>query len=700
MNESVKETTSLVEFEKEEVEIEAEVIMYRPRQLNPYQDETPIKILERWYDSGSFTITIGNSSVNVVDGLTVLFSKPSFLKSMASFRYLRWKEIEYRIQFSANPFMYGVMSATCLPRGSAKSGQLLAETVIQSGAQYSHTDCVLMDIAEQSDVIIKAPWIFNTDWLDFAAFKAGGLIGDPQDWVSMTIQQSRDFDTNRTDSSVSSTFVLNTMTRLVEPEVSGYFVAQMNQRTLTSAMGVLASVHTAYHMLSGDGFNTETSRTNEKREASTVVENRPSMYGEMTVSATQYRLGLGGPQFGGTHHSILSIIQKPSLYLQAFLSNMVPTSAIGWVVPRDVANALVCQDTRLAWMSQFFRFWRGSITFTVAFFMSPLNSCRVLLAVDYAMSGVSPVLIGDSLVKDITLRGSTQITFTVPYLMEYEFADMTTPTNHFPFLRIKLLNSLSDCGDQAPVLIYKIYQAAGPDFQFFGPRNPCPRLASMTGKKKTTKFEAQMRVADLCKSDGISGSQPKLSVYHQESILEYEDLMKRWSWRDASTDPTSIRPFLYDLDNPRQGNYDWASQLFLFWAGDTKFKLGLYPDSAYQVVGSVMGTNIATTTDATMGIPDIDRVEDGLVIISTPLTNVLEYQVPYFSQARFVAVLGDNSPSAGTRDANVYQPVMFCDVPFTTPAIKSYFVAGGDNLGLYYEIPPIYYTNWPDYVAM
>jgi len=128
---------------------------------NPYPDQSPKAICERWYQIGFETIT-KSSTVNAKRyPIYELLNVSAVQDALATFRYIRFSSISFRIQNSTVPMVYGFGSASSMPDISNSANQ----------AFLSFDDTILLDYSVQNDITITIPWRTPDQWLDW--FRVG-----------------------------------------------------------------------------------------------------------------------------------------------------------------------------------------------------------------------------------------------------------------------------------------------------------------------------------------------------------------------------------------------------------------------------------------------------------------------------------------------------------------------------------------------
>jgi len=140
----------------------------RPRDISPWADQTPTRILEREYKVTDIVYTTSSPQVNVV--VCPILALTTFKNAMSTFRYLRWDFMEWRYQVMSVPQVWGAVGFTCIPLDGRRSSNNLESDY----GLLSHTDCQIADFSSANSGRIMVPWSFLNKWLDFVKFGEEG----------------------------------------------------------------------------------------------------------------------------------------------------------------------------------------------------------------------------------------------------------------------------------------------------------------------------------------------------------------------------------------------------------------------------------------------------------------------------------------------------------------------------------------------
>jgi hypothetical protein len=101
--------TGLATFQDEEEQIISYPLdnVPGPKVENPFPDQTPKRLLERWYQIGNTTYTTATSSGYYVEKLSTLMEVANVRMALSTFYYLKFRAVEFRVQYSTVPMVYG-----------------------------------------------------------------------------------------------------------------------------------------------------------------------------------------------------------------------------------------------------------------------------------------------------------------------------------------------------------------------------------------------------------------------------------------------------------------------------------------------------------------------------------------------------------------------------------------------------------------
>lgn len=754
---------SLNIFKDEESKTTQEVVKsFMPPSLmvNPFHTDTPKQILERWQRIASQTLTSTAGVSPIFFDFSNYFT-PQIVEALRTFRYLRFKAVEFKIQWSAMAFMYGWFAMSCCPRYAFRPSFNLAEVA-------STVDAVICDIGNQKEVIMTAPWISPVSWRDLAD------LTNFSEWCQSYVLwlTAPNPALNILDSSNASSITLQIFMRVVEPEVSGPVFdngleSVTNLRKFVTQSKFGGTGNFMWDLFAGADWKAQedcvlrgkcktlfdsgttmddlnsmagSHQPPPNSQPSEGTELKPNLYGSMVHSPDKFMLGSGnqisvpGRQ---TRHTLKQYIQTPTLVSSGNLNLSATPNFLSRGYPSlKLEEAEYC---RVSYLSQYFRLWHGSMKYTLLLFGSKFTSGRLNLIINYSES--TPYGYQNSeVIQDISFVGSKRIDFEVPFIFPEQWAEcdgynQISPApdlyNHLPSVWYVWLNTPEQVGDITHVVPYVLYRCAGDDFEFSSLKQPVLN-------KNTASFQAQMKVMSFCAGGEYSSSQPP---HNREMEMTFEDLASRWSYRDpdsagvVAVAVATTYPILYQKPlafsnwyNPNTdtsllawpGIYDSMSNFFVFWSGSTRFKIAVSPPTDpgdYSMVGAKLTNGMSEGAPAgriTEFPTNLEKPEDGLAIIDTTVTKVLEFTCPWVTTLEYLSMRSEHrellngSPQAmdtftlmsGTSRTSVpfWYPEVFTELE-VSPVVQVY-VSAGEDFCLYYPIPPppIVYngvTMWP-----
>lgn len=672
---------------------------------------------------GTFSVpSTGYTSLGGVNFLNRLKTTNNMAQRvMDGFRFMRWKSIEWRVVFGVSPFVYGCVVVTGLPVTDYRG------TLVNDYGLYSHDDCVLVDVTTMPEVKISQPWMFPFEWYDNVFVPT---VSNVQPYVSLLVATPNALFQQNSDAPTS--LGVQVFARFEGLELSAWhdpnevpFESQSASPT-TLAAGVLATgatigmnhfykrageigtkavedtVDKALGVVLGDKTTEAKSSERVAQGAETTTNNAtdviPNVYGGMVFSPQKNLLGDGHQclPYSAPEHSIMDFLKKPSLISMGTLTTSFTTAGASGYYCDPFANSDQITDnyfscSRIRFMGQFYRRWRGSINYTFVFFSSPFNTWRLGFRLNFANQ--PGFAIGDQAYKTITVRGSNIVNMTMPWNFPYtwdytssSFANINRYTSPTAF------EKLAVSGPDDAVLFYMVYEAAGDDFQFCSQREPSRNW--QTGEEP---FESQMKVNSFCKHDSIGGAEPNIPRVANTG-LTFETLAKRWSGRSGA--PTNVPTWGQDPQSQGIGTFDALSSIFLYYRGMQRQKLviedTLLTDKAAMFLATL--DNEKTFGDTT-GLQYQWRPCDGMAVINLGLTQVLEYTIPYVAAIDWQTSMFEDPAILGNWEACDVVLATFIpgDTEPTSPLIGNLYVAGGSDFVYSYILPPPWYgKRWYD----
>lgn len=712
-------------------------------------DQTPTDILsrERLVLQKNYTSTMVSPFMTVVSPFSWV-STTANEGCLSTFRYLRFKAIKYRVIVQTNPFIYGYFALTCLPDDTRRHNNVGA---ISDYGWFSHDDCLIVDLTSMPESTITVPWLSPNTWIDLNKWTAVSPEGLNIDEL-YGLKIIYDNTIGSTDSSIPKTFSISVFIEVVNPEVccpispaasmrtmrheaqmfnaaasvAGGFVfdavKKHAQKTVEEKVGEFGQA--ASQFFSTEGETSVFGETSEQPADPTIVTNDvdngqptpaevvPSVFGGMNYSCSRNVLGTGSlllPRGNCTHNSISEFLQKPSLVGRfTFITGTDPVYSAPVYTGTEFdtfSNDPGC--SRIRFLANFFRMYRGSITYTFMFIASPMQTFRVKIGLDYQGGTLATTAPGDTLQQVITVRGTTVHQVTVPYLYTLPWRAIKAVEGSgqdiMPQLTVSEFSPASKSGDTVPSFYMLVYESANRDFVFASQQEPMP--FAQTPAKIKIRHTAQMDIRKFRSQEVVQfGSIPHVP-YPSDNVQTFEAMAKRWSARgDFNLNPTPVyhaSPLQSDPDVSTMSTFDAIAGLFMWSRGQVKFKISFDADpttinpSAMGIMKMASFQEVTNSVDS--GTAAAVRFCDGSHAISYGLTQVIEVTVPFLCTAEWVGTLSTPSNYVAAQ-SYFYEPELWSE---GEPVVPLNFVAisAGRDYCYSYNLPPPYWgARWYDCV--
>jgi hypothetical protein len=666
-----------------------------PLVANPYPDQTPKEILERWY-----YYTVINFSKTTSSGFTrflpflKLVQSGAIGSALRTFRYLRWKAIEMRFQMSSVPQVYGWVAFMSLP---------LDMTVSADPQVFmSFQDTTFLDFSVQDDVQVSIPWRHPDQWCDW--YDQLQLASSNQvDRLVYAQLYNPANPVNVLQSTASGTVAINVFVRFVDPEASGHiddfddYQGQMKGsfnffgRGVDPNLAFKDETHAHYFGVEKEA-KAQNATAPDPEPDDPDLRNNP--FGSLVTSHSRYVAGTGTQIAPCRDQTIREIISMPTCI------------GYGIVAYSDTLKLLhdfnVLSYSRVAYMSQFFRMWRGSRKLTLVLFSTPFISARYNVVVAWGKTTPTGT-VGNEIVQDVTVRGTTKVEIEIPFLNSCQWLPTfwQVPTASFiathpmPVVYLKTIQAPLTVGDINPALPYVLYEQAAPDFEFRSLINPNPNA-------DLSVYEGQMKISTF---GGESYGQPKPLPNDSDTERTIGDMCRRWSGRGPGNPGPYPRKSAYTAASySRCGVLDWLSQLYGFWSGQIRLKLTM---SEVASVACWHTTNYIGSTP--FGAINCSRPEDGMVNINTDLTRILDVTCPFLYTHQFMPLRtyneSEDQPQIYANEFNIgsfqriYWDGYLHDEDGAFLSADQVYIAGGSDFTYYFPVPPPGGAFWPSYTV-
>lgn len=655
-------TGQLFEREIEEEEIKFEFDPLGPKDLDPFPDQTPVKILDRWRAGNDITMST-TGTLTTINPFLHLFADSVVSDVCKTFVYMR-SDIEVMLFFESSPTTYGMIAVAPNPGRCLNNGGV--NDVDTTTRLLSH-ETMIFDVATKTQISFIIPWVSPAPYLPIRDLAVAGCLADGDYQVcDFTIYTSAIHDIANT---TTQTLKLTPKFRFHNPKLIGYrsvaeatfngyetFEAQMPRMgrdrgtagavsAAASGVGAVASVATAAYTVYSGGSTTAQEaiklggqvikgKQSKQPKPDPVPSVKQSVWGDLVANtAPAYQLaGLSLADGFGT--SFKEILQKPSSVAWEI---SLSTTASTWSVNPRTAGFSDSADnsTRLSFFSRFFRYWRGSINFAFRFVSSPLMTYRV--AINLGVGGIAETATRqeDIVCRSVTVRGTTDVVINVPYLMgnSWSICEPIDDTGLYPKLSVFLSSPpITSLPAATLTLPYYIWSWAGDDFEFAGLRDP----NALRQIPDADVFQAQMKVGQFCSmvEPLFSGSclPPPVDM---EEIDMVEDIGKRYcsipsNFTDINIPVSATVPMPFLLQATRNDALDpisWLATMFVFSRGQLDYKVNVNDALDDQFL------TVEATKAVTPNGPHTDeRCFDGMVRINAGFGNILEFSTPWMCQ--------------------------------------------------------------------
>nr|AWK77853.1 structural polyprotein [Bundaberg bee virus 2] len=351
------------------------------------------------------------------------------------------------------------------------------------------------------------------------------------------------------------------------------------------------------------------------------------------------------------------------------------------ILPNDptkapyIESAYICQNTYLSYLSNFFKYWRGTIKYHIRIVKTAFHSGRIRVyvvpgaTVDTAIDSIDFNKV-HSVVYDI--RDTTVFDVEVPYKWNAPWkpvdgvfrSELTPPSNLTPnrptaMVYIQVVNALRNPSTAADMIDFVVETSAGDDFQFAVPMVNYGIEIAPTEESLKADYPAMptsgpahsgSQILDNAGGDQIVAN--KIAV--GEVITGWRTLLKRYSrFLQAQQEGQKFITTPYDSianQNKTKTDFDHFSAcelLYRFRGGSLRIASEL-PDNAPLVV-----THEVLPHDSLRAQPDTL----GAIVQSRVLEPVQEIAVPFYQETIAVPTALGKPTFARTVDQVNYQAV-------------------------------------------
>jgi len=270
----------------------------------------------------------------------------------------------------------------------------------------------------------------------------------------------------------------------------------------------------------------------------------------------------------------------------------------------------------MEYFSQFFKWWRGSMEFSVVMFTSPFISARMKFAFCYGRAADGST-VGDISTVTRTVKGQSTFAVEIPWIRSY--SRMPTFDGEgasgipliYPILEVTA-EKVIGVGDRTPAVVIAVFLRPGEDFAFEDPQLVhSDVVAPVVAQMNTQQFFEVVEVMPGYKKEPAG-----------QWAVSIEDFLSRWSVRGVPTDPLhTFRTIEFSNYAVAKSNWDWLSPLFLFNSGEISYKLR----------GSSTGNTVMVMPWFEFGSSgaDVFNPGSGMAAVDTDLQPIMEVDIPF-----------------------------------------------------------------------
>jgi hypothetical protein len=687
--------------------------------INPFPEDTPTSLLERVVQLPDITWGPGYTT-QTIDVLEAIINTSSIHQSIlgffqeAMYRYLRcdWK---VTIRLNSTPYHQGCMIVNWLPSNYVNTS-LPGDPIV---ALASINNTILLSASQQDQCTLNIPYFsYNPHYdLSFA-------LAVP--WIQPRINIAELNPLRTSSASVTDSIPISIWVQMVNIHTYGILDAtsltktgshsnkngkspivisgavkqsakgRTNKEAQTkdvvgeSAKGVVQAVAPLLHSVPiisdiinfGKNLfgNLDKPSTDQVVTFMALRQNRGHThltgvdYSESLSSFPTYQVSKDVGIESTSDMTAVQYCQLPALFYKTSVTTkgVVLTTPVH---PNTYANSTRTEVDYLAYMSAYYRFWRGSIKFLVQFVGTPFYSCRFKLSVVYS-AGPPPGGTGNGtgfMSRIVDVKGDAWTSFTVPYLSQRVWQGVIVDSTGYqsrPYLIIEALTDVQGSSLPADAIYYvNIWRAAGPDYQlsllqhYSGDMTPLV----ITGARKESSLQDKWNQP----SEGIQTNShgfKESGLYMADQSSTITDQCKRFVVHSNTLDAYAASfPGVVDSTMTPLSPFHLHSTTFLFWRGSRRLKYT--NNTTGKALLQTLGQAGADTGDAIV-LSNVDNQQVTIPWYSTELVRPT-------TQATSDYTVGDptNTPS---------------DVAVTgwNSGGATTYIAGGDDFCYYWIVPP------------
>jgi len=632
----------------------------------PYQNQCPKEILERWREIGTYSL--GNLTTNnhILEVLADLLEVVAIRQALRTFVLMR-TDIEIKILTTSSPFHYGnvfvshapMMPVTVVgPPINMWSWSTSADSGGANWRRLINNNAAMLDVSIQNELIMTLKWPSPLNWLSLRQWWLSSLNDPANDFVRRSFQVALfcNHIIGKINSASSDTIPVRVFARLINTKLQGF--TYDNEVTVTSVqaqsygkagvggwaemamlgMGMAQGAKTLYDSFASLNLQTEptSASLNAENRSCDIPDNTlrqvPDMWGDLVFNRAPQRTLLPYDVVEGSQNNIIDYIREPCYLFTSDIteidSKVVQFAAWPTAAP-DTGDPTGYAD-KISFISQYFRFWRGSLVFSFVFFSSPFLSAKIRIVVNWGNIAANTQY-QEEMTRVISLRGSHTESIVIPYLYPSPWKFIENPellssdwVGQVPQISVYLMNNIESVGDLAPTIIMQVFKHAGRDFEF-------DSLRCGGNSFEGEPIIAQSFVGDLASLDEPIFNSSMRTPFRRNVLKTIESIGERYG---TAYHYTTVFPMPLALQEGVQDtpNCDSIASIFLYFRGEMDFLIPI------RDAGTASGVYMHMPPGPLGGRHDNTSypVTDGMVKIDPRATSVFEVRVPLISKYDWV----------------------------------------------------------------
>lgn len=660
--------------------------------INPFPDDTPKRLLERQFTIMTFNVSSSWTGVGASFPLA-LFSVPSLVCALETFQYFRG-ELDISVKINSTPYHAGMLMITF-------EHDLPSTIPDWNTKQLSVFNPILLNYSSSDQATIQVGWMKPEFFLRTGS---GGTTPDSASAIGFLRITPIISLTN--PSTVISTIQVSVLANFRNTQVAG-FVASQSGRSAGKFKSLEQEDKSENSMTVSAKSPEKTTSTLEAVEAgvsiATLLVSLAAMLDKprnlaasspMFMDSARHLPNVDGldqsQRFSMYQKSILAhtavsencetsdmsfvaMAQIPMLYALVGLTNSSPSYTIT-VSPNATTGFDSTTPDFFQYTAAAFQWWKGSVKYLLIFVTDSFTTCKV--RVSYSMNTVGSTDYGGeypNMILDV--KGTTYVDFSVPYLNNLPYR--TYADTNCPQVIIELLTDLNDVSSTTLNLV--IWRAAGDDIQFHQMCTSALSVATATTTSTTTtgittsrdtlQSQCDVRGQFKKKFRELGCDSPvtiEAGYVTSEIPLMVSDALKRYNVQfDDGYFPT-LAPTLTTNGFWQLPLYYWTL-VFKYFRGSRRYFVSETTTPIFRAFH--------------IGFPTTSNLGAG-TIIKGPLQDSITMEIPHMGMHPYYPM--DYTISSCSYDDSEIPTL----IPGTTPGTSITYVACGDDVQLFYLLPP------------